>query len=286
MPKVTPVRRNMLERTDDGDGLASGNERSAELTSKPRPVAWSTIRTDGGTQMRVGMSQATIDEYTEAMRNGSKFPPLVVFVDENGNYWLADGFHRYNAQRQAFGTTHVADCIVMPGGTRHAILYAAQANAKHGLARTPDDKRQAVDTLLADADWAKWSDNEIAERCAVSQPFVSKRRKQFTYNVISEPDTKANTERTYTTKHGTTATMKTGKIGKRSKVTPPTSYPVRSIEAKPATHEAQLPTTITLTFALLGDEAERKAQSDWFKGLEQTTLGAYMQALYQTNGEL
>ena len=277
-PKVTPVRRNMLARTDDGDGLASGNET--------RPVAWYALRTDGGTQMRVGMSQTTIDEYTEAMRNGSKFPPMVVFLDEDGYFWLADGFHRYQAMRQAFGTNHVADCIVMPGDKRQAILYAAQANAKHGLPRTPEDKRQAVDTLLADAEWAKWSDGEIAVRCAVSQPFVSKRRK-LTQNVMSEPDSKASSnERTYTSKHGTTATMKTGKIGKGPKVTPPTSYPMRSIEAKPATHEAQLPATITLTFVLLGDEAERKAQYDWFKGLEQTTLATYMQALYQTNGEL
>ena len=34
--------------------------------------------------------------------------------------------------------------------------------------------------LLNDAEWVKWSDNEIARRCAVSQPFVSKIRP--TYN--------------------------------------------------------------------------------------------------------
>lgn len=57
-------------------------------------------------------------------------------------------------------------------------------------------------------------------------------------------------------------------------------------KAQPAPQKAPAPATITLTFALLGDEAERKAQYDWFKQLEQTTLAAYMQALYHTNGEL
>jgi len=60
----------------------------------------------------------------------------------------------------------------------------------------------------------------------------------------------------------------------------------RRIEDQPVPQKAPAPATITLTFALLGDEAERKAQYDWFKQLEQTTLAAYMQALYQTNGEL
>src|SRR5262245_56730796 len=34
-------------------------------------------------------------------------------------------------------------------------------------------QRHAVNIMLADEEWAQWSDREIARRCAVSQPFVS-----------------------------------------------------------------------------------------------------------------
>ena len=73
------------------------------------------------------------------------------------------------------------------------------------------DKRKAVLTLLEDEEWSKWSDNEIAQKCEVSQPFVSKLRSSL-ITVISD---KGQADRTYTTKHGTTATMKTGNIGNR-----------------------------------------------------------------------
>ena len=36
------------------------------------------------------------------------------------------------------------------------------------LGATNEDKRRAVMTLLADEEWGKWSDNEIARRCEVS----------------------------------------------------------------------------------------------------------------------
>ena len=72
--------------------------------------------------------------------------------------------------------------------------------------------------LLTDEEWGRWSDREIARRCAVSHTFVGKLRadrdqrraardEQLTGNVASE--------RTYITKHGTVATMNTARIGAR-----------------------------------------------------------------------
>jgi hypothetical protein len=89
---------------------------------------------------------------------------------------------------------------------RDAILYSVGANEAHGLRRTNDDKPRAVMTLLTDAEWATWSDREIARRCAVSPDFVSKLHRS-----LSSDDSEA---RTYTTKHGTVATMNTAAIGK------------------------------------------------------------------------
>jgi ParB-like chromosome segregation protein Spo0J len=51
-------------------------------------------------QARVAMNEETIEEYAEAMRNGEKFPPVVVFSNDDAFYWLADGFHRYHAAKK------------------------------------------------------------------------------------------------------------------------------------------------------------------------------------------
>jgi hypothetical protein len=167
------------------------------------------IHTDGGTQPRAASDQHTVTEYAEAMQEGAQFPPVVVFNDGK-DFWLADGFHRVLAARVA--DILEIDVDLRPGTKREAILYAVGANAEHGMRRTNEDKRRAVFHLLGDAEWAKWSDNEIARRCAVSQPFVSELRQRLTSNVISEDS--PPTERTYTTKHGTEATMDTERIGR------------------------------------------------------------------------
>lgn len=60
-------------------------------------------------------------------------------------------------------------------------------------------------TLLNDGEWSKWSDGEIAKRCAVSREYVNRLRPTVTCDQVTS-------ERTYTTKHGTTATMKTAGI--------------------------------------------------------------------------
>jgi hypothetical protein len=60
--------------------------------------------------------------------------------------------------------------------------------------------------LLADEEWAKWTDREIARHCAVHHSFVSRVRPSLSPS-DSEP-----VPRTYTTKHGTQATMNTGNI--------------------------------------------------------------------------
>lgn len=160
------------------------------------------IRTNGGTQMRAGLNETTAAEYADELRRGAVLPPVIVFFD-GSDYWLGDGFHRVRAHFMAGGSDAEIPCEVRPGTRRDAVLCAAQANASHGLRRTLDDKRRAVDTLLRDEEWGKWSDRKIAESCHVSHTFVAGRRDLIpvvTGNVASD-------ERTYTTRHGTTTTM-------------------------------------------------------------------------------
>ena len=165
------------------------------------------IRIDGGTQPRAELNQATVEEYAEAIKGGASLPPVTLFYD-GAHYWLADGFHRYFGAKAAGRTTIHED--ITPGMLRDAILYSLSANSKHGLRRSNADKRRAVQTLLDDPEWSKWSSNEIAKRCAVGVDMVIALRNSS----LSEPKV---TERTVTTKHGTTTTMQTANIGKKSK---------------------------------------------------------------------
>lgn len=166
------------------------------------------IRIDGGTQPRCEIDSDLVGEYAEAMREDVEFPPVVVFHD-GVHHWLADGFHRYHAARRAGLTALPAD--VRSGELRDAILFSVGANAAHGKRRTNADKRRAVMTLLEDEEWAKWSDREVARRAAVSHAFVGKFRGELPVNgeQVGGP-----TERKWTTRHGTEATMDTTNIGR------------------------------------------------------------------------
>jgi hypothetical protein len=101
---------------------------------------------------------------------------------------------------------------VRAGTRRDAILHAVGANAAYGPKRTNRDKRNAVMTLLRDSEWSQWSDAEMARRAIVSPHTVASLRASIpvTMQTHSEPQ-----QRTYTMKHGTTATMNTAAIGAR-----------------------------------------------------------------------
>lgn len=172
------------------------------------------IRIDGGTQNRVEINQEAVKEYAETITEGAKFPPIIVFFD-GINYWLADGFHRYHAHRDIKALD--IDVDVKNGTKRDAVLYSVGVNATHGLKRTNSDKRKAVETLLNDPEWSKWSDREIARACVVSPDTVGRIRKEFVTVRSDSEDLSENNkeERSYTTKHGTESVMNVENIGKK-----------------------------------------------------------------------
>lgn len=140
---------------------------------KTKTIRLDRIRVDESAQTRAEISAAVVKEYAEAMGDGAQFPPVVVYSDGKIN-WLADGFHRFYAAREAGLKELPAD--IRTGGQRDAMLHAAGANATHGLRRTNADKRAAVMLLLADPEWSQWSNREIAKHCGVTHPFVAKLR--------------------------------------------------------------------------------------------------------------
>ena len=131
---------------------------SASRAMTPRDIPLSCIK-DGGAQMRVEMNPDIINEYAEAMLNGAVFPPIIIYFDGT-DYWPGDGYHRIEAARKIERYNISAE--VREGSARDAILCGIGSNATHGLRRTQADKRRAVENLLTDPEWARWSDRKIA----------------------------------------------------------------------------------------------------------------------------
>jgi hypothetical protein len=214
--------------------------------------ALNTISINGGTQARTEINQSIVAEYAEALTNGATFPPVVVFED-GASIWLADGFHRFHAHAKAGIET--IDCDVRTGTQREAVLYSLSANASHGLRRTNEDKRKAVNVLLNDAEWSVWSDREISRQCGVGAPFVGDLRKSMC-NPIT--DAVRTVER-----NGKTYEQNTSNIGK----TAPTPKPEKEVEID---YEAdETPDFVQIASDL---EKERDAALDLVKRFEGTDV--------------
>lgn len=160
-------------------------------------LAIAKIRRDGGTQLREnGTDPETVEEYREAVLAGAKFPPVRVFKDKAGIYWLVGGFHRIEAHELAGHKVIVAR--VEPGELRDAILAAVGENPAHGLKRSAVDKRKAVETLLRDPEWCEWSNREIGRRCGVSDWLVKIVREAICENLQMRERTVQRGQATYT----------------------------------------------------------------------------------------
>jgi hypothetical protein len=168
------------------------------------------IRIDGGTQARVALDQAVVTEYAEHMKDGDKFPPIVVFHD-GSDHWLADGFHRYFATK-ANGIVSI-EADVKEGTQRDALLYAFGANGRRGLSMNFEDKRSIIKRMLEDGEWSQWSNAQIAKHVGVSKMTVGRVKSQLD----EESGEPKETTKKYIDRHGNESTIDTAKIGKTKK---------------------------------------------------------------------
>lgn len=181
----------------------------------------SAIRIDGGTQPRESIDEGVVAKYAAII---DELPPIVTFFDgtkdeEGQTDWIADGFHRYHAHAKAGRETIKAER--KKGTKRDAILYSVGANAAHGNPRTPDDERRAVNILLRDKEWNRWSDYEIAKQCKVSHDLVQRLRKKIVSNA---PAIDADTRRK-AIRNGREYEINTANIGKGRKPEKPDAAP-------------------------------------------------------------
>ncbi|MFY9326456.1 MAG: ParB N-terminal domain-containing protein [Georgfuchsia sp.] len=146
------------------------------MQSKIKSVKLSDIAIDGETQQRERINNDIVSEYAESMRCGAKFPVVTLFFDGVG-YWLADGFHRYHATKEAGGITEI-NAEIREGTKRDARLFSASANGTHGIRLTNSDKRRSVMVLLGDKEWSEWPDAKIATHCHVTRKYVHQLRSE------------------------------------------------------------------------------------------------------------
>ena len=169
----------MKPKWNVGGVTQTATAQSKTIKEGLRVLAIKHIEADERAQPRLQMDPGTIADYAEAMikggeDNGHPFPAVVVFTEDDRRFFLADGFHRLEAAKNADLRAINAD--VRRGSLRDAILFAVKANA--GLRLTDGDKRRAVLLLLNDDDWSQWSNVRIAQECHVSESYVRKIKDQ------------------------------------------------------------------------------------------------------------
>lgn len=135
-------------------------------------------------QSRTALDNEHVARLVDALARGETIPAPLVFHDGTA-YHLADGFHRLAAYEQQ-GAVDV-EVEARAGSHRDAVLYSVGANAAHGLPRSNADKRRAVEILLHDAEWSRWSDREIARRAVVHHQLVARLRSET--HLDDHPDT-------------------------------------------------------------------------------------------------
>lgn len=164
--------------------MASSDTRSATETRLPpqksgqaparETLPLEQLVTDAGTQVREALDDDTIGEYADALQDGARFPPVVVFRAKD-TVVLADGFHRVQAYRKAGRTEIEAD--VHQGGQEEALWFALGANRAHGQRLSGNDKRRAIE--IAYEAWPDLSQRQIAKQVGCTQPYVGQVRAQL-----------------------------------------------------------------------------------------------------------
>ena len=135
-------------------------------------IETSIIICDPRCQSRVGIDLALVQEYADVLKDDGLLPLMSTIKAEEG-YYLYDGFHRLEASRIAGQSTVRVE--FEDGNVWDAIERSCAVNTTHGKRRAPEDTIRAVETILKVMEHRgeKWSQGEIAERCAITQPRVS-----------------------------------------------------------------------------------------------------------------
>ena len=166
-------------------------------TVAPLPVM--QIHIDDAIQPRTGLSEIVVHEYATLYAESEDtepLPPLDVFQIER-RYYVADGFHRLAAAKEAKRKEVV--CHVYTGTQPEAMRHAAFANLRRGLAYSQHDRQRILERLLQDPEASQRSNRDLAQVLGLSHVTVGRARQRLAtiatleaeWQVLPEPQTMA-----------------------------------------------------------------------------------------------
>jgi hypothetical protein len=141
------------------------------------PMHLSNLTADPSVASRTALSPKRVDHYIQIVLSGEDLDPVIVFCDGQTN-WLSDGFQRFEAYKKADRTDIPAE--IRDGTKRDAILYAIEANAKHGLILSLAERKNAAAMLLNDSEWSQWTDRCIGRICGLEHHTIGRIRNRCT----------------------------------------------------------------------------------------------------------
>jgi hypothetical protein len=225
------------------------------------------IKIDREIQPREGLDDERVELFRELYLDKDKEseppPPLTVFHDAADDYWLSDGFHRYEAALAALreGGPSALAAEIHEGDRRDAFLYAVRVNGKHGKELTRQEKRNAIRRMLQDDKWSKWSVRKIARHTGTSIGLVSNVRSELESQDATVHDEQIASPRTVTVERGGKQyELKPGNIGRGRKKKAQTQT-TTSEPASPEVPQGQ-PTT---------DDNEERTADDNLEVVEEVT---------------
>ncbi len=119
-----------------------------------------------------GLSQETVEEYAEAIKGGSEFPPIDVYHLPDNSYVLVDGWHRLRAH-QLTGLTEIKVNVV-EGSEEEAHDYAIfKANRKNGQRLTSADRRKIAYDAVREKRFEGMSSRKLGKIIGVSHALVN-----------------------------------------------------------------------------------------------------------------
>ncbi len=149
-------------------------------SDKEQIIPFDRLTFDPRLQMRVFVSDETVDKYADDMKERkSKFPALKACIDPEGVIWVYDGWHTAEAKK---ALKHPGAAVLLEAGTfDDAFLKAAGSNSDNARQRTAEDEMKAAYAVCSHPEYGRMSNPRIAEACNVSENVVRKARTQIEF---------------------------------------------------------------------------------------------------------
>src|SRR5215471_3168314 len=157
------------------------NKAPATLIYTMTTLSLDQIHVQEGIQPRITLDPSVVQEYATLYAEAEDedpLPPLDVFLIEE-TYYVADGFHRLAAAKQAQRTELV--CHVYTGTQPQAMRHAAFANLRRGLAYSQHDRQRILERLLQDLDVSQRSNRDLAQVLGLSHVTVGRARQRLAH---------------------------------------------------------------------------------------------------------